>query len=629
LLETEPEPAPADDPHTVTARRPVLRRGDVVVVGAIALIFVLLAFTVVVESDTQWYPQGDLALTELRVRDVASTHPPLVGLVGRIGSPTERGSHLGPVSFYSMFPAYRLFGANSWALIVATAMLNWIAAAISLWIASRRGGTALVLTVSVLIVTLLIFLGPATVTRPWNPYLPVMWWLVFLFAAWSVLCDDIVLLPVAAFAATFCVQTHVSYVAVVTACTLLVVGHLVLSWRRAEGDERSRLTRWSAWTALFGAVLWLPPIYQQLRGKNGNLAVVIEHFANPPETPIGLAEGLQLMLVHMNPLTLYDGSLLTTEGSTLPGVIVLIAWVASAAVAWRLRERVLTRLNALIGVALVAGTFSMGRIFGQVWSYLLIWSWVLCGVVAISIGWAVAAALRHALSPERMMTRVTRRAAPIVAIVLIVVLGSQYLRDARNVELAWSDHQNRIAEQLVEPTMKALREGNVPGGGTRGTYFLPGFDDLLFGPYAFTLMNELERAGFKVGGPGALRAYYDTSRIRGIRNDTGIIWLALGDAWIKHWEERPEVVKVAQFDDRTAFERARYYELLDRARARLLSLGLTEQAEQLETNAWAVASDRRVPDDVRMTISAMVYIGVPAAVFVGPGPRAQPKPNGG
>ena len=53
--------------------------------------------------------------------------------------------------------------------------------------------------------------GAVLLTQAWNPYLPVLWWLVFLLAVWAVLCDDLVLLPVAAFAGSFCAQTEVAY----------------------------------------------------------------------------------------------------------------------------------------------------------------------------------------------------------------------------------------------------------------------------------------------------------------------------------------------------------------------------------------------------------------------------------
>ena len=52
-----------------------------------------------------WYPVLDLAMTELRVRDVGTRYTPLIGLPGRIGTTlAEQGSHPGPLSFYLLAP---------------------------------------------------------------------------------------------------------------------------------------------------------------------------------------------------------------------------------------------------------------------------------------------------------------------------------------------------------------------------------------------------------------------------------------------------------------------------------------------------------------------------------------------
>ena len=45
---------------------------------------------------------------------------------------------------------------------------------------------------------LLSYYGPEILTQAWNPYMPVLWWLLFVLAVWSVLCDDWALLPVVA-----------------------------------------------------------------------------------------------------------------------------------------------------------------------------------------------------------------------------------------------------------------------------------------------------------------------------------------------------------------------------------------------------------------------------------------------
>ena len=44
-------------------------------------------------------------------------------------------------------------------------------------------------------------------------FLPLLWWVVFLLAVWSVVAGDLPMLVVAVAAASFCAQTHVPYLA--------------------------------------------------------------------------------------------------------------------------------------------------------------------------------------------------------------------------------------------------------------------------------------------------------------------------------------------------------------------------------------------------------------------------------
>src|SRR5262249_44048891 len=110
-----------DDPVARDARDtgipPATDRGPwrVVALGAFLLASPLMV-TVGVLHDPRWYPLLDLAQTEMRVRDVFSAHSPLIGLPGRLGTFAHQGSHPGPLSFYALWPFYRLFGASAWAL---------------------------------------------------------------------------------------------------------------------------------------------------------------------------------------------------------------------------------------------------------------------------------------------------------------------------------------------------------------------------------------------------------------------------------------------------------------------------------------------------------------------------------
>ena len=93
------------------------------------------------QRDAGWHPVFDLAMTELRVRDVGGPDTPLIGLQGRIG---PDGSHPGPLSFYLLAPVYRLLGSSAFALQVSTAVLHLAAVAVltALLAHVRRGRAA-------------------------------------------------------------------------------------------------------------------------------------------------------------------------------------------------------------------------------------------------------------------------------------------------------------------------------------------------------------------------------------------------------------------------------------------------------------------------------------------------------
>jgi hypothetical protein len=202
----------------------------------IIVLLVVIALPLVVAAialhRTHWFPVLDLAMTEVRVRDVGTVHTPLIGLPGRIGTLAQQGSHPGPLSFYALAPAYRLLGSSSWALEASTAIVNIVAIGISLVLAHRRGGYRMLLGVGAVLAFLVRGYGVGTLTEPWNPYLPLLWWVVLLLAVWSVVCGDFIILPVAVFAASFCAQTHLPYLGLSLGLgALAAVVAVVTAWR--------------------------------------------------------------------------------------------------------------------------------------------------------------------------------------------------------------------------------------------------------------------------------------------------------------------------------------------------------------------------------------------------------------
>src|SRR5262249_28412336 len=179
VLEEDRAPSTPRTSRRVPVRRLIFGEGSrprpaVVIIGLLVVLTVPLAVALAVLHGTHWYPVLDFAWTEMRVRGVFSSHPPLIGLTGRVGQLGSQGRHPGPLSFYALWLFYQLFGAASFALEAAAVSLNVLAMGAALWIAHRRGGVWLVLGVAAVLAVLTRALGTTILTQPWNPYMPVL-----------------------------------------------------------------------------------------------------------------------------------------------------------------------------------------------------------------------------------------------------------------------------------------------------------------------------------------------------------------------------------------------------------------------------------------------------------------------
>lgn len=608
-----------------------------------AALLVLLALAVplvvalVVLASPRWFPVLDNAQTELRLRDVGTGHPPLIGLGGRIGTAADPGSHPGPISFWALWPFYQLFGGSSWAMEAASVCLHLMAMATTLWIAARRGGVALVLGAGAVLAVLAHAYRAATMIEPWNPYMPVLWWVVFLLACWSVLADDVAMAPVAALAGSFCAQTHIPYLGLVAGVGGLTVLACVLrrfapqhglrpsgshgdrrsAWRRrgrtgARSGQASNAVWWLV-AAVVGLLAWLPPVIDELKHSPGNLSIIVEHFSHPPEAPIGVRRGLELILLHLNPWRLVTGQQFLT-GSVLPGLALLAVWVATVAVAWRRRHDVILRLDAVIAAALVLGVLSASRIFGFVWYYLVLWAWGITALVLLAVGWTVATVASDRFDRRARVGagRAGLGALAAVTAVLVLLFG---------VDAAYVDspaaQRSEILGRMVGPTVDALASGRPPGGGRDGRYLVTWTDPVHIGAHGYGLLDELERAGFDVGIINGYRAAATAHRVMDPGTYTAVVHMSVGPD-IATWKAKPGVVQVAYVEPRTPAQRAEYGRLRTRAIRGLEAAGLDDLVPNIDGNLFLATFDPRVPEALKDEMVRMADLGLPFAVFVGP-----------
>jgi hypothetical protein len=598
-------------------------RHALVVLGLTAVLAVPLVVTLVALATPQWYPLLDLAQTEMRVRDVGGRHTPLVGLVGRINAYGVDGSHPGPLSFWSLAPIYRLLGSSAYGLLVGAVVLNVTAIGLSLWVAVRQGGTRLALVVAAVMAVLLHVYGTNTLTEPWNPYMPVLWWFLTVLAVWAVLSDDLAMLPVAVFAASFCMQTHVSYLGLIGGLVLLALIALVVRIVRVRHDRAAlrRLLGWTAVAIVLGAVLWTPPLIDQMINDPGNAAIVIKNFREPDTDPVGLRRGAEMLATHLDVSRFLGQDDKVRSGSMLPAAALLAVWLGSVALTFRGRRdpehgearRRLLRFHGLVAVILVLGLTTLSRIFGTVWFYLSLWAWAVTGLILVAVIWSVIDAL------PRGEDRAARGLGVGVTVALVAVLAGWTLAfsvDGSRAEVA-RQPLTELVGAVSGPVDEALASGELPGTGPDARYLVTWGDPADLGAPGWGLLDELERRGYDVG----VTQFYALGAVpyRYLPSDQADaeVHLAVGSD-IPRWAERPGYTRVAYTDPRSQAERAESERLRSEVIADLEAAGHQDLVPAVDGSPFGLWLDKRVAQATRDKVAAMLELGLPIAVYVGP-----------
>jgi len=576
---------------------------------------------VIALAQRPWYPVLDLAMTEFRIRDVGSRQTPLIGLPGRIGEFPDQGSHPGPFSFWLLAPGYRMFGSSAWAMEASTALLQTLWIGLAVWIGHRRAGRMGVIVVALVVALLIRGYGLSVLTQPWNPYLPLIAWVVILLATWSVVSGDHAMLIPLAVAASFAAQTHIPYLVMAGGLGAGAAALVAVRWIRerrageADGPPRALLI-----TAAVFAMLSLPPIADQVRRTPGNITRLLDHFGNPPEEAIGFVQGFELLLQHLNVFraagTMFTGSggfvdLGQLNGAPwIPGALVLSMWITAVVGARQLAARelaactdvqALLHLHAVTGAVLVLSWFSMARIFGTTWFYLTLWAWAIMLLVVVATVWT--AVLWFNATGLVRGRRALLGAAGVIAVCTV----------ATSVAAIGTDH----AEEYLGETLGAVVEPTADALDLNDTYVVFWTDAHSFGSQGFGLVNELERRGFDVGVYEAWRVPMTGQRVlRADQADAEIIW-ATG-SFVDVWRADDRVTEIAAVEPRTPDELAEFATLRTELITDLIATGLDDLVPLVDNNLFGVRIDSRISDAALEASSLLLSLDQNAAVFIGP-----------
>jgi hypothetical protein len=453
-------------------------RVEIVAVVLALLPLVVSAIVLLVSVGNDYHPIGDNALIELRTRDVGR-EPVLIGLYSRDG-----WSHPGPALFYVLALPYRLLGSTSIALRVGALLLNGAAIVGMAFIARRRGGVPVMLLTLFGATLVVRTLSADYVRDPWNCFITVLPYGLLLFLTWAMVSGGLWALPAGVAVTTFLAQTHVQYVPL--AVPLLALGGVVLGWRMVRSGRARPFLIGAALSLALLAVLWLPPLVQEVDADRGNITRTVDWFQHSGEEPHTIGDGLKIVAAQFGAAPEWltwerDREFITGETIFLrdwPVPWLLLVVAGAVYVAWRRREHEALRLAGVLVVASVVGVIALSRVTGIMYAYRLQWTWLIAMTAAVLVGW-----MAWKLIEQRAPQAPTRVLVPLVLVGTAIASGASVVSALRAGTP--EEPETSVVETLMAQAEPVLADGD-------GAVVMQRPDAYL-GP---AVLLALERAGF-------------------------------------------------------------------------------------------------------------------------------------
>ena len=438
-----------------------------------------------------WVPTTDQAVEVLRVADVGTRHTPLTGPWSRFG-----WHHPGPLLFWVSAPGYRAFGPTG---LAATVALVHAASAAGAVVAARRiGGAVLTALVAAVVGVMSLAMGD-WLADPWNPYVGTLALLAALLCAWGASRGDGWLLAGAVVAASWAVQAHFAYAAVVAVAAVWCTAAYLI--RRRSGRRLGG--RALAVAVAIGVLCWSGPLWDEVASPPGNLRDLAAYSRQAPEDLVdgdtvreAVGRHFGVPAVWMAPGARYAGNPDGPVGPqpALRALAVLALAVVAGAWAWRRGRREPARFAAYVVALVATSVAAVARTPAPFVSYLAMWTWAVAALVWVAAGWAGASALR---------TDRGRRVVAGVAAAVAVTTTALATAVAATAEGPFAA-EGRVTEALSVRTRDELGRGSV--------YRLVASDPG-FGLVGVGLAADLRQRGYDVRMASWMTALEERERI--------------------------------------------------------------------------------------------------------------------
>lgn len=400
----------------------------------------------------------DMAILELRTME-AGRGRHLVGPYSRFG-----WSHPGPAEFYLLYPFHVLGGRKTGALSLGAVFLNGASMVALAWMAVRLFGIPRGAALILLFNGVLLTLENAGLGGAWNPVITVIPFGLFVLLAVGFALEGFRFLPGAAVVASFVVQTHLGYAPALAAASVVAL------WERSRSvslrADAARARRTVALTVGLLALIWLPPVIEQIRESPGNMTLIVrffrEHGTSHEFRDVFEAVSVPLSAVPLRLATLLIPS--TSDQRAVGAGLMTLALVTLLPLARRraaAANDAPARVIGTIAVALVAASFWAAlNVRDELHWYLLLW----VSVVGFA-GWgALAVTLLGPFAEDGMGagTVRTRRTVIVAAVAVgLLVTGSNVRSLRKGASLPVDSSPNEALRELTGVVKEFLVKSRI------------------------------------------------------------------------------------------------------------------------------------------------------------------------